>query len=134
MKLLTTSLLLLATTYALSQVESNQYRHSESKHEKSALLISLPLNLFLSGTYPEDLPAQSMYTDENVYRKVIQGYINTHADLIDENVAVSLGYTFPLAVDQNEKELHIDKKRRTEPVSEENKQLKIEKSNQLNKN
>lgn len=75
--------------------------------------------MFKSNELPLDLPMRSEFKSDEVYKKVIQGYINTHSDIIVQQEALRLGYKMDVQNYQSEDELRRARYRRVEPISEE---------------
>lgn len=102
---------------------------------ESGVALEIKGNLFKAGEVPTDLPKRNEFKSEEVYRKVIQGYINMNSELVNEEEAKKLGFTTPELVntksEQQQREELRQRRVRKEPVSEEEKALKKEK--ELNK-
>lgn len=102
---------------------------------ESGVALEIKGALFKAGEVPADLPKRNEFKSEEIYRKVVQGYINMNSELVNEAEAKKLGFTMPELVDtkteQQQREELRQRRVRKEPVSEEEKALKKEK--ELNK-
>lgn len=102
---------------------------------ESGVALEIKDNLFKAGEVPADLPKRNEFKSEEIYRKVIQGYINMNSELVNEEEAKKLGFTTPELVntksEQEQREELRQRRVRKEPVPEEEKALKKEK--ELNK-
>lgn len=110
-------------------------RTSEVKTE-SGVSLEIDETLFVGNVIPTDLPERSEYKSDEIYRKVIQGYINTHATIVIEEKAVELGFTYPSGDQPDELEQKIINTRpakRATPLSEEEIRVKEKKQKELNK-
>lgn len=132
-----------------SQVKENQVKENQNelrpvKTEYGAMSKSVSVPeltkegvkaMFVTNKIPKDFPRPVENQDMNVYRKVIQGYINSHSALIIPGKAKELGFTYPVTRKSDEGEIknaQLEMMKRKEPLSEEEKKLKAEKQAKLN--
>jgi hypothetical protein len=122
------------TTNSNSTSQSNQTETSFKKESTSKTEFSVPTSLFVDNLYPSDLPLRKDYKTDEIYFKVIQGYINNYSDKVVKEEALKLGFTFPQIIDtKNESDRHQSRKRTT-TISQEEKELKEAKQLELKKN
>lgn len=125
--------LLVFTAFGVHSQDVNQ-RTSKVQTQSGASL-EIEESLFISNEIPSDLPERESYDSDEVYKKVIQGYINTHSYLINEEKAVEMGYSFPSGEMPDELQKRSLNKRpgkRQVPISEEEIKLREEKQKKLN--
>jgi hypothetical protein len=132
-----------------SQVKENQVKENQTntrpvKTEYGAISKSVSVPeltkagvkaMFVTNKIPKDFPRPAENQDMKVYRKMVQGYINSHAVLIIPGKAKELGFTYPVPKKAEEGEIRnaqLEMMKRKEPVSEEEKKLKAEKQAKLN--
>lgn len=126
--------LLVFTSFGVFSQETIQ-RTSEVKTE-SGVSLKIDESLFIGNVIPSDLPKRSEFKSDEIYRKVIQGYINTHSSLVIEEKAIEMGFTYPSGDRPDEIEYRKTNRgpmKRTTPVSEEELRLKEQKKEQLEK-
>lgn len=83
-------------------------------------------SMFVSNTIPSDVPQKNQYSTNELYIKVIQGYINTHSELFIKSEVEKVGFSYPVIIDPTkvEKKRNSDKFKRIVPISEEEKEIK----------
>lgn len=129
-------LLLHLLVFTAFGVHSQDIKQRTSKVQtQSGVSLEIDESLFISNEIPSDLPKRESYDSDKVYKKVIQGYINTHSYLINEEKAVEMGYSFPSGETPDELQKRSLNKRpgkRQVPISEEEIKLREEKQKKLN--
>lgn len=90
-------------------------------------------SMFISNEIPADLPNHKDYKSNDLYKKVIQGYINTHSELFNPIEVQKMGLTYPniLTPQTPEQKANTDQFKRTTPISEEEKNLKKQKESEI---
>lgn len=128
------SIIILQLFVALSFVSFSQETIQKKSEVKTSTGVATKIDesLFISKSIPEDLPKRAEFKSDETYRKVIQGYINIYTDKIDPVRAKELGFTIPEVIEiKSESELRqeaMEQRKRKEPISEEERRLKEERS------
>lgn len=128
------SIIILQLFVVLNFVSFSQETIQKKSEVKTSTGVSTKIDesLFISKSIPEDLPKRSEFKSDETYRKVIQGYINIYTDKIDPVRAKELGFTIPEVIEiKSESELRqeaMEQRKRKEPISEEERRLKEERS------
>jgi hypothetical protein len=142
--MITTVLALTMTSFSLLAQQENQRVLDPAKEDTLKNTITKKLevkrefelteSMFVSNTFPSDLPQRKDYHSNELYVKVIQGYINTHSTLFVQSEVESRGFSFPKILNSKEEEQQKSSERfkRTTPISEEEKALKRSKESQIN--
>lgn len=126
-------ILFLNLVFFASSQETNRKKNRDTKIVSMSVTSTIPPSLFEDGKYPLNLPNRKDYSSDDVYFKVIQGYINTNPDIINLEEATRMGFKVPLN-NKSEDEILKSKSemfRRKTPISIEEQKLKKEKEAKL---
>lgn len=115
------------TAFSQEKTELTEKERASKVETKTPAGLNVTEALFLNNQIPVDLPVRSDYNSDEIYKKVIQGYINVNPELINPAEAERLGFTMPELIEKTESQSRSDIQKarvRKEQISEEEKQLK----------